>query len=91
MNIAELKKKFPIKHGKDHGEPLTLGTIATRIREAMEANASELSRKDIACDIIDRDFLFGAWGDKWTDYDVNLLRDIRGLILAAYMAGKGWR
>lgn len=91
MKISELKKKFPIKHGKDHGEPLTLGMIVARLKDVMEAKASKESRISIACDIIDRDFLFGAWGDKWTNYDQDILRDIRGMIIEAYIAGASHR
>lgn len=91
MTITELKKRFPVIHGRDHGEPMKLGEIVALLGKALDAKASEESVHDVACDILDRDFLFGAWGTHWDDTDVDLLRDLRGIIIAAYRAGKGSR
>lgn len=88
MNINDLKKKFPVIYGRDHSSKITLSDIVSRIGTALDAEASEESRRYIACDIIDRDFLFGAWGDRWTEADLLLLKDLRGLIIQAYKAGQ---
>lgn len=88
MDVDACKKKFPVIYRRDHSQGLTLGKIIERVKQALDSNASEASRHDVACDIIDRDLLFGAWGDRWEAQDLDLLRDIRGAIVAAYEAGK---
>lgn len=88
MTVAELKKKFPVVRGRDHGDRKRLGDIVALIAKALEAKASPDSTADVAADVIDRELLFGAWGDRWEDRDFDLLRDIRGLVIAAYRAGK---
>lgn len=89
MTIEELKRRFPVKNGRDHGERVTIGVISEMIGRAMTACVSHESRLDVASDIIDRELLFGAWGDRWKDGDQDLLSDIRGLILGAWMDGFG--
>ena len=89
MNIDELKDKYPVVNGKDAGERLTIGTLVERIGQALDARgATKESAHEIAADVIDRDFLFGAWGWRWDNRDHDLLRDIRGIIISAYEAGK---
>lgn len=87
-DIDALKKKFPVTHSRDHGQRVTLGEVVRRLGNALDADASRESRIEVACDILDRDLLFGAWGDRWSEQDCLLLRDIRGAIVAAYEAGK---
>lgn len=87
-SVEALKKKFPVTHGRDSGEKLTLGEIIERMGRALDADASDESRREIASDILDRDLLFGAWGNRWTEQDWLLLRDIRGAIVTAYKVGK---
>lgn len=88
MSIKDWKKKFPQIYGKDHGRRMTLGDVVAKLGKALDANASKESVDDVACDVLDRDFLFGAWGSRWADGDADLLRDLRGIIIAAYRAGK---
>jgi hypothetical protein len=88
LDIDALRKKFPLIHGRDFGEKLTLGDIVARVGQALDANASKASRHDVACDILDRDLLFGAWGNRWGVQDWELLRQLRGAIIAAYELGK---
>lgn len=89
FDVDALKKKFPVTHGRDFGHRVALGEIIRRVGEALDAKgASRESIHDVACDIIDRDLLFGAWGDRWEAKDFGLLRDIRGAIIAAYEAGR---
>lgn len=88
MTIAELKKKYPVVFGRDGGQQIIVSEIMGRLQAALEANASTRSVHNVACDILDRDFLFGAWGWCWDDCDEDLLRDIRGMIIHAYRAGK---
>jgi len=58
------------------------------VGEALDSKASEESKRDVAADILDREFLFGCWGYRWTEQDYDLLRDLRGAIISAYRAGK---
>lgn len=89
MKIEDLKKKYPVTHGKDHGPRITIGELVSRVGKALDAKgASPESVRAIACDILDRDFLFGAWGESWRSYDYDLLADIRGAIINAYRAGQ---
>jgi hypothetical protein len=88
LPVAELKKRFPVIRGRDHGHPMTLGEIVAWVGKALDAMASEESQNDVAADILDREFLFGAWGDRWKDSDIDLLRDLRGMVIAAYRLGK---
>jgi len=91
MKVSDWQKKYPVTHGRDFGQRVTLGEILNRLEAALNAEASEESVDDVACDILDRDFLFGAWGQRWDDRDADLLRDIRGLVIAAYRRGKAKR
>lgn len=86
--ITELRKKFPVVNFKDRKEGVTVGEIIARVAKALDAKASQASTTDVACDVLDRDLLFGAWGDRWEDRDVDLLRDLRAVILGAYREGK---
>jgi hypothetical protein len=88
MTISELKELYPVVRGRDHGPRLTLGRLLEMVGEALDAKASDESQREVACDIIDKEFLFGCWGDRWTDRDVDLLRDLRGAIISAYRAGR---
>lgn len=88
MDVEEAQKKFPQIYGRDFGERITLDQVLDRLCAALDANASKESIDDVACDILDRDFLFGAWGSRWNKYDELMLRDIRGIIIAAYRRGK---
>ena len=87
-DIRSLKERFPKIYSRDCGEHITLGEVVERISKALDSNASRESRHEIACDIIDRDLLFGAWGHRGADDDYLMLKDIRGAIVAAYEAGK---
>ncbi len=91
MTIDELRRKFPIRNGKDHGNGVTIGQLSAMIDKALSADASRESRRAIASDIIDREFLFGAWGDRWKEHDCPMLADIRGLIMGAWEAGRAGR
>lgn len=95
-------KHWPPRFGRDHGEQITMGEIASRVADKLDAGD-----EDGAADAIDELLLFGAWG--WvlhpdvvsgTDslgYPVSHLRagervtlnkDLRGAIIAAYKAGR---
>ena len=87
-DVDTLKAKYPQIYGRDCGQRITLGQVLDRLCAALDANASEESVDDVACDILDRDFLFGAWGSHWDKYDELMLADIRGMIIAAYRRGK---
>lgn len=88
LSITELKAKYPTVRGRDHGPRLTLGRLIEMVGEALDSKASEESKRDVAADILDREFLFGCWGYRWTEQDYDLLRDLRGAIISAYRAGK---
>lgn len=90
LSIEECRKKYPRISSKD-SYGITVGEIVERLGKALDADASHESQNEIAAEILDRDFLFGAWGYIWTERDYDLLRDIRGVIVAAYRAGKAGR
>lgn len=87
-DVDTMKAKYPVNHGRDFGQRVTLADLLDRLEAALNADASEESQDDVACDVLDRDFLFGAWGDHWDKYDEWLLRDIRGLVIAAIRRDK---
>lgn len=87
MKVSELRKRFPVIHGRDHGGRRTIVDIVKMLGDALDAQASKESVEEIAVDILDREFFFGAWGDRWKDSDL-LLRDLRGLVVAAYRIGR---
>lgn len=76
--LAAANKRFadlPDKYSKD-GDSQTIGQLVEMLTKAKDC--------DEFCDIIDREFLFGAHG-QWFSRDYpphNLLRDIRGLVWA---------
>jgi hypothetical protein len=90
-DVDTLKAKFPCLYARDGGKNIRLGEIIERVGRALDTEdigASRESARDIACDVIDKYLLFGAWGWRWASEDALMLRDIRGAIVAAYEAGK---
>lgn len=87
-DVQTLRARFPQLYSRDGRHRLTLGEVVGRVAEALDAATTEDSKHEAACDIIDRDFLFGAWGHRWEAFDFDLLRDIRGAIISAYERGK---
>lgn len=87
-SVKSLQEKYPAIYARDGGEKLTLGEVVARVGRALDAGASRKSAHAIACDVIDRDLLFGAWGWRWDERDWLMLRDLRGAIIAAYKLGK---
>lgn len=88
MKVSDWQKKYPVTHGRDFGGKMTLGEVLDYLEAALNAEATEESTSDVACDVLDKYFLFGAWGQRWDDRDYDLLRDIRGLVISAYRRGK---
>jgi hypothetical protein len=90
-DVDALKRKFPVIYGNDHGKGITLAEIIKRVGAALDTQDQGVSREtahDLACDVIDRYFLFGAWGHLWEEHDVLMLANLRGMIAGAYEAGK---
>lgn len=89
MDVNDLKKKYPVTHGRDFGKRTTLEGIVERVGQALDVKGvTRKAAHEIAADIIDRDLLFGAWGARWEEKDRDLLRDVRGAIILAYEAGR---
>ena len=71
---------------KDAGEPMTVGEVARRFGERIDAGDIEG-----ACDVIDDLFLDGSWGHilRADQPDGKTMRaDVRGLVASAYRRGK---
>jgi hypothetical protein len=62
------------KYSRGSGPAITVGEIVDKLLAARDVNAF--------CDVMDDEFLFGAWGDYLRDVPSSLLRDIRGLAWA---------
>ena len=62
---------------------MTPGKLANLLGDAIakDADISQLA------DIINEHFLNGAWGDETTTMSPVFLKDIRGIIIAAYKVG----
>lgn len=75
MLYARLDELMPIKYGRDHHQQKTLG-------EFVEGWIAEADR-DRFCDLIDADFIHGAWGDVFCGPATHYLKkDIRGIVWA---------
>lgn len=75
-------RQCPCCHGSGGDSRITIRQLVELFRAAKDANEF--------CDIIDREFLFGAHGQWFTrDYPPHqLLKDIRGLVWAAITIGR---
>ena len=75
---ANNPKGYDQIYGKDHGGKLTIEDLANRLRSGVREglDTSEM------CDLLDREFLFGAWRDELEAANPSLLRDLRGLIIS---------
>lgn len=81
---ANLKyfKKFPRKYSVDGGIKMQkkISAIVKELRELIDKQAT----RDELSDYIDREFIFGAWGEYSKDIPPKMLGDIRGLIIDMY-------
>lgn len=77
------RKPLPIKHSRDSGH-YTLGMFVNELRRRIERGDD----KEALCDFMDEEFIFGCWGYIF-EREPLLARDVRGLALAMYRAGKG--
>lgn len=66
------------KYGVDHGERLTIDDLLTMIRGATFDGSTDVE----ICDLLDREFFFGAWKSTLEGVDPMLLRNLRGLVVA---------
>ena len=65
-------------HGRDHGTRFTLEDLVALLIEAAAKNADD----DELCDLLDREFLFGAWRSELESRVPELIRDLRGVIIS---------
>jgi hypothetical protein len=70
-------KEHPQKYGADHGVRRMLGDLADRFVEAAQDGIDD----EAFCDLIDREFLFGAWRSEMEPRNPDMLRNLRGLIV----------
>jgi hypothetical protein len=75
--------KFACRYGKDHGEGLTIEEFLDGLAKLIDKDTDI----DTVVDYIDEYFIFGSWGFR-VGMDVVLVRDLRGIIVAAYKRGK---
>lgn len=78
----DMTNKFPVKSDHDR---LTVGEIMEKLADLIDKDAIIRT----ICDHIDREFLFGAWGDEMKEIaSIKFVKDMRGAIVAAYKLGK---
>lgn len=67
----------PVKYARDCMDKTTIGDILDKVEAAGD--------DDEACDILDREFLHGAWGHVMSEIRERHLfgKDLRGIIIAA--------
>lgn len=70
--------KFDVKYGADRGDTITIGGMVGVLRAAA---GEGLSDKELGI-VLDRDFLFGSWRYELEERDPDLIRNLRGLIVA---------
>lgn len=90
--------KYPQKHARDCGKGMTMGELVRMVADAIDAGDEKK-----ASDILDEEFIYGSWGhllrepEDSTKQEIiyhqafeNLLlgKDIRGLAIVAYRAGR---
>lgn len=78
-----------VKHGRDHGDRFTMGDLVEPLAEALDRDPDDSTE---FCTIIDREFLYGAWGwliealPEGSQASI-FLADLRGLVRSAYREG----
>ncbi len=75
---ANNPKVYDVIYGRDHGEKLTVEDLVNRLRSGVREG---LSSPEL-CDLLNREFLFGAWKHDLEGANPSLLRDLRGLIIS---------
>jgi hypothetical protein len=71
--MGERVTELPLKYGRDHGAIITMGDLVEKLLVETD--------KEKFLDILDEEFLFGAWGHWLKTADHYLLKDLRGLVL----------
>lgn len=86
----ELSARYPTKRGRDWGDRVRMGDLVAALAVSARAYLAEGSSTAEAAFVehLDREFLFGCWGDVMREVvDYEFTRDIRGIILAMFRAG----
>lgn len=94
--LRDYMDRYPVKNGPA-ARRVSLSDIICEMADAIE-EADKVSPNPITADytkyaeILDREFLFGAWGMAWPHMDekvaLQLLENMRGMILHVYRTGK---
>jgi len=76
--ISELEQAkgmtpLKMKYGRDHDKHITLGEIVEKLLPLV-------SDKERFIDVLDEEFLFGAWEERFRHTDLNFIRDMRGIV-----------
>ncbi|MCP3681791.1 MAG: hypothetical protein GY861_03790 [bacterium] len=76
-----LAKRFPVKYAQDSQKKrITLGDLVQEYVLLREIGCTS----EESVDFIDREFLFGTWGEYSKNLPNQMLRDIRGFIHHVY-------
>ena len=71
-------------HGGDWGDPMTVAEFVDPLGRMIDEG---LGRESIN-NFIDREFILGTWAHELGDRDPELLRNIRGIFVCLYEAGR---
>jgi hypothetical protein len=92
----QLADKYPVKYSRDggvdvnalDGDRITLGYLVMKFAD-LASRVVDPSRSSELADWLDREFLFGCWGDVMREVrERNFGRDINGFIVAAFSEGR---
>jgi hypothetical protein len=96
--MSDFRSRYPVKYGPKNGNPMTLAEILRQVADAADRAETIALSSGISAnyekvgEILDREFLFGAWGAAWSELDermaLELLANLRGAILGAYRVGR---
>ena len=65
------------KHYRDGSPSFTMGDLRKKLVNAARSGATS----EELCDLLDKEFLFGAWAHVLEHQQPDLIRDLRGLII----------
>ena len=76
----ELYDRFPVKYDRDIPSRITMKKMV----EGFLQTAKFTKDRNVRCDYLDGEFLFGCWGSWARELPHDMLRDIRGFICELY-------